>query len=59
MVLLPPGVNPIAVDKYISYHIPVVKLTITEWGIRAGDHNKSTHFLHCDCHWTLYTRNTN
>jgi len=41
-----------------TLHIPVVKLTITEWGIWGGDHN-STHFLHCDCHWMLYNGNTN
>jgi len=41
-----------------TLHIPVVKLTITEWVIRAGDHN-STRFLCCDCQWMLYTGNTN
>jgi hypothetical protein len=41
-----------------TVHIPVVKLTIMEWDIQAGDHN-STHFLHCDCHWMLYTENIN
>jgi len=42
-----------------TLHTPVVKLTITERGIPAADHNNSTHFPHYDCQWTLHTGNTN